>query len=201
MKPFNEPERIPWIEEDKETEFFWVIRFMYYWAAEFTLPKPHDDWERVELWVDAKTGALKWVVSDYHYREVWYKIKDPLSKPLPDLFVKIWPNFHTPIPIVNYDEASAYYSALSSSKRDLVKMIWRGFQMRLSREYRKQKTTALNSEKNRAEIIDKLIEEQGPWVIAKVIDKLNCNQIRYIKGVECDDAQRGGLLYQTKPSC
>jgi hypothetical protein len=199
MKPFNETERIPWIEADKETEHFWVIRFLYYWAAEFTLPKPHNDWERVELWVDAKTGALKWVVSDYHYRELWYKIDDPHSKPLPDLFVKIWPNFHTPIPIVNYDEASSYYSALSSPKRDLLRMIWRGFQMKLSREYRKQKKTAINSEKNRAKVIDKTTEELGPGVIATVIDKLNCTHIRYIKGVECKDTQ-GGLLYQTKPS-
>jgi hypothetical protein len=201
LQPFKDTEEIPWIKSDKQTEFFWVIRFIYYWPAEVTIPKPHIDWERVELWADAKTGVLKWVVSDYHYREVWYKIKDPYEKPLPDLFVKIWPNFHTPIPIVDFHEAKNYYNAVNASKKELSKNMLMGIKLRFSQEYKKQKKNAANSEMQRTDAIDRLIEEQGAGFISRVLQKLKCDEIRYIKGVECTNKETNRPLYETESSC
>ena len=101
LKPFKKIDEKPnWLVGDN-TPFFWVIRFMYYWRFEVTIPFPHSDWERVELWINAKNGDLKWIVSDYHYRELCYKVKE--SKP-DDLHVNIFTNFHTPAPVTNPTE-------------------------------------------------------------------------------------------------
>ncbi|MFX1474683.1 MAG: hypothetical protein ACFFCO_04275 [Promethearchaeota archaeon] len=94
---------------------FWVIRYLFYWGLEWTLPVPHPDIERIELWVGARDGKLKWIVSDYHYRELWYKVKglpgekesaksegSPKAKvkKKEKIYVYFTPIFHTPIPIV-----------------------------------------------------------------------------------------------------
>jgi len=55
------------------------MRFMYFWHYEITTV-PHADWERVEVWVDAENGTPKWVVSDYHYRELWYSIEKEIPR-------------------------------------------------------------------------------------------------------------------------
>jgi hypothetical protein len=115
LKAFNQAGEVPWIENDRETDFFWVIRFMYYWRFEATFPLPHSDWERVELWVDAKNGVLKWVVSDYHYRELWYKVENPVENPISNLYVRIVTNFHTPIPVVDFNQASAFSKIFGQS--------------------------------------------------------------------------------------
>jgi hypothetical protein len=208
LAPFSNPDEKPsWLDEEYpdpadskkkvKTDFFWVIRFMYYWRGEFTLPLPHLDWERIELWIDAKKGVLKWVVSDYHYREVWYKIENPYVKKLPDVFVYIWPNFHTPVPIVDYGEATIYSDALKASKKELVKTILKGLQLTLSRDYRKHKNDALVSEEKRSEDIDAIVKEQGENYVTKVLEKIKCNKIRYIKGVEYESS-KGGLFYKTE---
>ena len=61
-----------WLKEEA-IKGFWVIRFMYFWRYELA-KVPHSDWERIELWFDSENGRLKWVVSDYHYRELWYEV-------------------------------------------------------------------------------------------------------------------------------
>ena len=88
----------PWLKKD-HIDFFWVFRFMYYWRSEITYV-PHDDWERVEIWVDAKNGDVKWIVSDYHYRELWYKVEQELN----NIYIKFFINWHTPIPIIDQSD-------------------------------------------------------------------------------------------------
>lgn len=104
-----------WLKEDNVASY-WVIRFMYYWKYELA-KVPHPDWERIELWVDASNGTLKWVVSDYHYRELWYRVKGELDS----LYVSFLLNFHTPIPIVDVEEVNLIKKALELSNRDLLK--------------------------------------------------------------------------------
>jgi len=103
-----------WLKQEK-VESYWVIRFMYFWRYEIA-KVPHSDWERVELWVDAANGALKWVVSDYHYRELWYKVKGELDS----LYVSFFVNFHTPVPVLEVDEANAISKALNRNARSLL---------------------------------------------------------------------------------
>jgi hypothetical protein len=93
-----------WYQQDKpvwvQGDFYWVIRYMYYWPMEMTFPLPHTDWERVEVWVNARTGQAEWILSDYHYRELWYEVVGPVSR----VYVDFDPNFHTPLPINSNDE-------------------------------------------------------------------------------------------------
>jgi len=117
IKPFNENEEKPaWLREDA-TPFFWVIRFMYYWRWEFTIPLSHDDWERIELWINAKNGDLKWIVSDYHYRELWYKYNE---SELEQLHVEIKTNFHTPVPVTNSKHTLIDASKLSADQENMT---------------------------------------------------------------------------------
>jgi hypothetical protein len=65
-----EPEQAPyWLEG----RYYWVWRFMYVTAAELNKVWERD-WERVEVWVRAEgphAGEVEWLVSDFHYRELW----------------------------------------------------------------------------------------------------------------------------------
>jgi hypothetical protein len=196
-KPFNKPEDITWISSDKQTEFFWVIRFMYYWRFEFTLPLPHYDWERVELWIDAKSGVLKWIVSDYHYRELWYKIKDPVEEPLPDIYVKILPNFHTPIPITDYDEALEYKSFFDVSKMQLLKNIFSGIFGKARKETNSQEEITHSNKKNHYQ---KLIREQGQGLIADCLAKIPYEEMRYVYGVDSISPDKNEMRYKTSKS-
>ena len=90
---------------------YWVIRYMYFWPVEITFPLPHIDWERLELWVNARTGKLEWVVTDYHYRELWYEINGKVDR----LLVDFDPNFHTPMPITIGDEYSFIQNFLANN--------------------------------------------------------------------------------------
>jgi len=70
---------------------YWVFRHIYVWKWEFTLPKPVRDFERIELWCDAKTGKLEWIVTDFHFRELWHRVKGDFEEIVVD-----WDeNFHT----------------------------------------------------------------------------------------------------------
>lgn len=77
---------------------------------------------RVEVWVDAEDGTIKWVVSDYHYRELWYKIKGDLSR----LYVSFFINFHTPVPVVDGSEVKVISDIFNRTNRDLTRMVLTG---------------------------------------------------------------------------
>jgi hypothetical protein len=116
VPPFKESHDEPfWLKEEK-TKTYWVLRFMYFWRYEVA-KVPHSDWERVEVWVDAEKGIPKWVVSDYHYRELWYRVEGDLL----NLYVNFFLNFHTPIPVVDSAEADSISRLSNQKNADLIK--------------------------------------------------------------------------------
>jgi len=119
----NETDKPIWLKDDKGTDLYWVLRFMYFWRYELTFI-PHPDWERVEVWVDARTGDAKWIVSDYHYRELWYKVEGDLRNK--GLHVGFLTNFHTPIPFVMQDEIERFTYVLEQSKKYLLNLFFKG---------------------------------------------------------------------------
>jgi hypothetical protein len=94
-------------KEDKpswlESKPYWVFRYSFTWSFELTLEKglpvvhaSEKDIERLDIWCDARTGEVEWIVSDYHWRELWYRANPNLST------VYVWfpANFHTPKPLI-----------------------------------------------------------------------------------------------------
>jgi hypothetical protein len=58
---------------------YWVFRHIYIWPYEATPSLRgfiHEDIERIEIWVNAETAKPEWSVSDYHWREIWYRIPE-----------------------------------------------------------------------------------------------------------------------------
>jgi len=56
-------------------KFYWVWRYVTLAPAEL-MKFWEKDWERLEIWVSAdgaNRGRIEWIVSDWHYRELWYK--------------------------------------------------------------------------------------------------------------------------------
>jgi hypothetical protein len=59
-----------------EGKYYWVWRFVVLAPAEIT-KFWEKDWERLEVWVRADpgehAGKLEWLVTDTHYRELWFR--------------------------------------------------------------------------------------------------------------------------------
>jgi hypothetical protein len=58
-----------------EGRFYWVWRIVTLAPAEL-IKFWEKDWERLEIWIRADgeaKGRLEWIVSDWHYRELWFK--------------------------------------------------------------------------------------------------------------------------------
>jgi hypothetical protein len=95
VKPYkHEYDKPVWLKGSH----YWVFRFMYFWPFEMTPSLKgfgHEDFERVELWINAESGKPEWTVSDYHWREIWYKI--PEQKGDVAIQVNFTKNFHTPV--------------------------------------------------------------------------------------------------------
>ena len=88
--PFKNPKDSPsWLKS--RSKLHWVFRWMYFWKYELTFPRPQPDLERLELWFDALSGKLEWIVSDYHYRELWTRWKGDSQ----DILIDWDPNFHS----------------------------------------------------------------------------------------------------------
>jgi len=203
LKPLKKNEKIPWLASDREngTLYYWVIRFTYYWPLEFTVPKSHEDWERVEVWFDAKTGKMKWVVSDYHYREVWYRVKNP---DLSYLYVEILPNFHTPVPMLDSDMVYETQNLLNNlgltkQKRNqqfesvfIVSLFSKLF-IRLKNLNRKVLKKLLKKSFSSRELKD-----DDP--VNLFLKKLGCDKVRYADGVNCKDSD-SLPLYLSIPAC
>lgn len=69
-RPFEREEDGPWWVEGQA---YWVWRYLMLTPAELSKFWERD-WERIELWIRADgptAGALEWVVTDAHYRELW----------------------------------------------------------------------------------------------------------------------------------
>lgn len=108
---------------------------MYFWRYELTTV-PHSDWERVEVWIDAENGIARWVVSDYHYRELWYKVAGDLSM----LYVRFFMNFHTPIPIVESAEAELLSGIFGQDTRKLARIVTSGKASEVAKQLRSFET-------------------------------------------------------------
>jgi hypothetical protein len=110
---------------DANAEAYWVFRFVLQWLWEISFPYPHRDVERIEIWVNAKTGKPEWAVTDYHYRELWYEIPSDSEE------IVIWwdSNFHTLRPIVDKDLVRSFRNSRQSK---------RFFDHILDNEYRKK---------------------------------------------------------------
>ncbi|MFW9831676.1 MAG: hypothetical protein ACFFD8_07875, partial [Candidatus Thorarchaeota archaeon] len=93
-----------WLEADA----YWVYRYVWYWPLELTFPLPHDDWERADIWVNARTGKIEWITSDYHWRELWYQNAVKISgvNPIVDFLF----NWNTPEPLTVKDGAPIHQS-------------------------------------------------------------------------------------------
>lgn len=84
-----------------EPKPYWVLRYLFTWPSELTLFKDLPfiravkDIERLDVWLDAKTGTIEWIASDYHWRELWYRAEPTLT----DICVWLSSNFHTPRPL------------------------------------------------------------------------------------------------------
>ena len=56
-------------------KYYWVWRYVTLAPAEL-LKFWEKDWERLEIWVRAEgdgRGRIEWIVTDFHYRELWFK--------------------------------------------------------------------------------------------------------------------------------
>ncbi len=73
-KPYERDGDAPyWLEGDT----YWVWRYLLLTPAEIN-KFWEKDWERVELWIRAdgpRAGAMEWVVTDAHYRELWIPLE------------------------------------------------------------------------------------------------------------------------------
>ncbi|MFX1475341.1 MAG: hypothetical protein ACFFCO_07690 [Promethearchaeota archaeon] len=93
-----------WLEADS----YWVYRYVWFWKLEWTIPLPHEDWERADVWVNARTGNIEWVTSDYHWRELWYENSAKISGVAP--IVDFLFNWNTPEPLTVKDGAPIHRS-------------------------------------------------------------------------------------------
>jgi hypothetical protein len=65
-----------------EGKYYWVWRFVTLAPAEL-IKFWEKDWERLEIWIRAdgeKRGRIEWLVTDWHYRELWYRYEDLIRK-------------------------------------------------------------------------------------------------------------------------
>jgi hypothetical protein len=132
ISPFKQSHDEPFWLQQEQVRGYWVLRYMYYWRYEVTTV-PHQDWERVEVWVDAENGIARWIVSDYHYRELWYKVQEDL----PSLYVRFFVNFHTPVPIVDSAQIKSISQTLSLKTRKLLKIAATGKTFGTVEDFRK----------------------------------------------------------------
>ncbi len=107
--PAHYPENLSYgINTWLEADAYWVYRYVWYWPLEITFPLPHDDWERADIWVNARTGKIEWITSDYHWRELWYQnaVKVRGVNPIIDFLF----NWNTPEPLTVKDGAPVHES-------------------------------------------------------------------------------------------
>lgn len=65
-------------------KYYWVWRFVKLAPAELT-KFWEKDWERLEIWIRADgedRGRIEWIVTDWHYRELWFTFEKiaPMSR-------------------------------------------------------------------------------------------------------------------------
>jgi hypothetical protein len=131
---------------------YWVFRHMYFWPFEATPSLKgfmHEDFERVEVWVNADTGKPEWSVSDYHWRELWYKIPElDEDVAIQATFSK---DFHTPS--VSVIRRSHLHEVKYAGESWLGSLEMMFHYLRVSRELKREMEVPPKVSKKRADVL------------------------------------------------
>ncbi|MHA1579314.1 MAG: hypothetical protein ACTSUQ_06775 [Candidatus Freyarchaeota archaeon] len=208
--PYKRREDAPvWVEG----KYYWVMRFVYLWPGEFTVAARslyHEDYERVEVWVNAETGVLEWIVGDYHWRELFYRVPDDGKDH--QIVVNFNTNFHTPeIALLHPEELADFQveeplRAAFNLSKDLIKRgrertreLFKAVGERVSSAVtRKEIKYAV---KTRSEYVDDYLVDIAPGVrrvAANVCAKLPWSFWRYPLGVPTINPQTNKYYYREK---
>jgi hypothetical protein len=179
--PFKKSQDEPfWLKNKsanvKNVKAYWVLRFMYFWKYELAMI-PHPDWERVEIWVDAEKGTPEWVITDYHFRELWYKVSGILQV----LYVRFFVNFHTPIPVVDSAEADAITSTFDLKRGKILKMF---FSRKHSDILNNSTLTLVKQDWSKLHPAEWIQQFGLPKIAANFCSNLNWTYWRYPLGIE-----------------
>jgi hypothetical protein len=142
---------------------YWVFRHMYFWPFEATPSLKgfmHEDFERVEVWVNADTGKPEWSISDYHWRELWYKIPE-LDEDIA-IEASFNKNFHTPsVSVIRRSHLHEVKYAGESWLRSLELMF---HYLRVSRELKREMEVPPKVSKKRADVLKDFFVDLPPPV-------------------------------------
>ncbi|MFB0562118.1 MAG: hypothetical protein ACETWM_13015 [Candidatus Lokiarchaeia archaeon] len=206
--PYKDREDAPvWVEG----KYYWVMRFIYLWPGEFTMASKslyHEDYERVEIWVNAETGVLEWIVSDYHWRELFYRVPDDGKDHR--IVVDFNANFHTPNFVLLHPEELADFEVEDPLRAAFsLSMDWIKKGRQRTRELFKAVGDKVSSSivgkkigfavKTRSEYVDDYLVDIAPGVrrvAANVAAKLPWSFWRYPLGVPTIDPKTGKYYYR-----
>ncbi|WXG41671.1 MAG: hypothetical protein WED07_13065 [Candidatus Freyarchaeum deiterrae] len=206
--PYKNREDAPlWVEG----KYYWVMRFTYVWPGEFTVASRqlyHEDYERAEVWVNAETGVPEWIVSDYHWRELFYRVPDDGKDH--KIIVDFNTNFHTPDFILlhpkdleGYKVEDPIQAAFSMSRDSLNKLRKRTGELFKHLEDRISKTiTSAETEyavKTKSEYVENYLVDLAPGVrrvAANVCAKMPWSFWRYPLGVPTVDEKTDKYQYR-----
>jgi len=192
-----------------ESNYYWVMRYIYLWPGEFTLSSRAlyaTDYERVELWVNAETGELEWVVSDYHWRELFYRV--PPDGKEHRIIVDFNPNFHTPeiTPIhpedlLKYQSPKSLGEILMDSVRKITRRIKEAFTITRFRLFPSEEKKIKKVFKSRVDFAEKFFIDIGSGLrrlCARFAADLPWSFWRYPLGVHSVEEDSGRYLYREK---
>ncbi|WXG42538.1 MAG: hypothetical protein WED04_00265 [Promethearchaeati archaeon SRVP18_Atabeyarchaeia-1] len=164
---------------------YWIFRHMYFWPFEATPSLKgfaHEDFERVEVWVNADTGKPEWSLSDYHWRELWYKIPE-LDEDIA-IQASFNKNFHTPsVSVIRRSHLKEVKYAGESWFGSLEMMF---HYLRVSRELKKEMLVPPKVSKKRAETLQNFFVDLPPAIrlaAAGTMAGFAWNFFRYPQGV------------------
>jgi hypothetical protein len=142
---------------------YWVFRHMYFWPFEATPSLKgfiHEDFERVEIWVNADTGKPEWSVSDYHWRELWYRIPE-LDEDIA-IQANFSKDFHTPsVSVIRRSHLQDVKYAGESWFGSLEMMF---HYLRVGRELKREMLVPPKVSKKRAEVLQNFFVDLPPPV-------------------------------------
>jgi hypothetical protein len=206
--PYKNHEDAPiWVEG----KYYWVMRFTYVWPGEYTVAARelyHEDYERCEVWVNAETGVLEWIISDYHWRELFYRVPDDGEDH--KIIINFNLNFHTPeFVLLHPDELKSLkiedpIQAAFSMSKDALK-IARKRTNELFKEVGKRISEGVTGKgavyevKTRSEYVDQYLVDLPSGirtVAANVCAKMPWTFWRYPLGVPTLDLKTGKYYYR-----
>jgi hypothetical protein len=142
---------------------YWVFRHMYFWPFEATPSLKgfmHEDFERVEIWVNADTGKPEWSISDYHWRELWYKIPE-LDEDIA-IEANFSKDFHTPS--VSVIKRSHFHEVKYAGESWFASLEMMFHYLRVSRQLKKEMLVPPKVSKKRASVLQNFFVDLPPAV-------------------------------------